>query len=115
MQAINAALLASGDVALAISHSGETQDILDCIELANNGGVSTLCITSFAQSRLTRLSSICMTTAAKKSFWLNEAIPSRLAQLALCDALCVAVARQNQSKTSPITARIEAAVARKRR
>ena len=115
MQAINAALLVPGDVALAISHSGETHDILDCIELAKNENVTTICITSFAQSRLAKLSGIYLTTTAKKSFWLNEAIPSRLAQLALCDALCVGVAMQNRSSTRPVAARIAAAVTRKRR
>ncbi|MDR3708782.1 MAG: MurR/RpiR family transcriptional regulator [Capsulimonadaceae bacterium] len=115
MQAINAALLAPGDVAVAISYSGENQDTLDCVELANEAGATTLCVTSFTGSRLARSSSISLTTSARRSMWLNEAIPGRLAQLALFDALCVAVARNLRAESSPVAAQVEKAVARKRR
>jgi len=114
MQAIQASLLGPEDVALAISHSGESQDTLDCLDLAATAGAATVGITSFSQSTLARLCGLCLMTSTKKNFWLSEAIPSRIAQLALCDALCVAVTRLKGVAHQTIADRIDAAVELKR-
>jgi DNA-binding MurR/RpiR family transcriptional regulator len=114
MQAIHAALLAPDDVALGISHSGESQDTLDCLELAGQSGASTVGITSFSQSRLVQLCDLYLMTSTKKNYWMSEAIPSRIAQLALCDALCVAITRQKGASHQAVADRIDAAVERKR-
>lgn len=115
MQAINAALLKPGDVAMVISHSGETQDTLDAVELAQETGATTICVTNFPQSSLAQRCDICLLTSSKKSYWLNEAIVARLPQLALLDALCVAVNRRKKHASAPTLEHIERAVARKRR
>ena len=115
MQAINAALLGPGDVAVAISHSGETQDMLDAVALAREAGATTICLTNFPQSSLAGSGDICLLTSSKKTTWPNEAILTRLPQLALLDALCVAVNRRKKHDAAPALEHIERAVARKRR
>lgn len=115
MQAIHAALLKPGDVAIAISHSGETLDTLDTVDLARETGATTICITNFSQSSLAARCGICLMTSSKKAYWPNEAIMARLPQLALLDALCVAVNRRKKHDAAPVLEHIERAVARKRR
>lgn len=115
IQAISASLLTSSDVAIAISYSGETRDTLDVVDLANEAGAATVCLTHFPKSTLAQASSICITTSGKKSFWLNEAIPVRLAQLAICDALCIAIGIKLKRTVSKSTALIARAVELKRR
>jgi DNA-binding MurR/RpiR family transcriptional regulator len=114
MQAISAGLLGPGDVAVAVSYSGETQDTLDCVELAAESGAATICITNFPQSSLAQRCQISLITSAKKTYWMNEAVTTRLAQLALSDALCVAVSRHKDQNLDTVIDRIERSVARKR-
>ena len=115
MQAINAALLGPGDVAVVISHSGETQDTLDAAELAREAGATTICLTNFPQSSLAGRGDVCLLTSSKRLSWPNEALLTRLSQLALLDALCVAVHRRKKHDAAPALKHIERAVARKRR
>ena len=46
MQAIAASHLKEGDVALGISHSGSSKDIVDALKTAKKGGATTISITS---------------------------------------------------------------------
>ena len=115
MQAINAALLGPGDVAVAISHSGETQDTLDAVALAREAGATAVCLTNFPQSSLAQGGGICLLTSSKKTSWPNEAILTRLPQLALLDALCVAINRRKKHDAGLALEHIDRAVARKRR
>lgn len=115
MQAINAALLQPGDVGLAVSYSGESRETIDSVELAKEAGAQTICVTSFRRSTLARLCDICLVTSAGRTKWLDENITVRLVQLALFDALCVALARVKRAEAMPLLDRIARAVERKRR
>jgi DNA-binding MurR/RpiR family transcriptional regulator len=112
MQVMDAAGLQPGDVALAISYSGDTRETLEAVELAKESGATTICVTNFPRSSLARLCDICLVTSAKKTRWLDETITARLVQLALFDALCVAIARQRETEIIPILERIDSAVER---
>ncbi len=114
IQAINAALLEPGDVGLAVSYSGESRETIESVELAKEAGATTLCVTSFRRSPLTRLCDICLITSAGRTQWLDETITARLVQLALFDALCVALARRKQGESVAILQKIARAVERKR-
>lgn len=114
MQAINAGLLQAGDVALAVSHSGEARNTLDAIELAKEAGATTVCVTNFPRSTLARICDISLVTSAGKTRWVDEAITARIVQLAVFDALCVALAREKSKDVLPKLEQIEKAVIRKR-
>ncbi|MCS6829189.1 MAG: MurR/RpiR family transcriptional regulator [Armatimonadota bacterium] len=115
MQAINAALLQPGDVGLAVSYSGESRETIDSVELAKESGAQTICVTSFRRSSLAKLCDICLITSAGRTKWLDENITVRLVQLALFDALCVALARLKRAEAMPLLERIARAVEHKRR
>lgn len=54
MQAISAATLNFGDLAIGISQSGSTKDTVDSIAIAKKHGATTICLTEHVNSPLTR-------------------------------------------------------------
>ncbi len=113
VQAMTSALLVEGDVLVAVSYSGETGDVLDCVELAGQGGATTIGITNSPGSSLTGLVDISLLTASAKTRWLDDTVAARVAQLAVFDALCVALSRQREAEAMPALERIDRAVERK--
>ncbi len=91
-QAVKASLMRHGSVAVGISHSGSTRATVQALELARQGGATTVCVTSLGRSPITRVSDICLFTSAKETAFRTEAMSSRIAQVALLDALFVLVA-----------------------
>lgn len=92
VQHVKASLVSSGDVCVAVSHTGSTREILTTVNAARAAGATTVAITSFARSPLTEsVDHVILAGTRELSFGL-EAMASRLAHLALLDALLVAVA-----------------------
>jgi RpiR family transcriptional regulator, carbohydrate utilization regulator len=52
MQAITADLLSRRDLAIGISHSGETKDVIEALEIAKGKGATTIAITGNKQSTI---------------------------------------------------------------
>ena len=94
MALTSAALLTPGDVAVAISHSGATQDTLDALRLAQRSGATTVAVTNFPRSPLATLSDHVLTTAARETTFRSGATASRLAQLTVVDCVFVGVAQR---------------------
>jgi DNA-binding MurR/RpiR family transcriptional regulator len=94
MALTSAALLTAGDVAVAISHSGATQDTLDALETARRGGATTVAVTNFPRSPLAGLGDHVLTTAARETTFRSGATASRLAQLTVVDCVFVGVAQR---------------------
>ncbi|MPZ19494.1 MAG: SIS domain-containing protein [Luteitalea sp.] len=92
LQVMAAVSLKPGDVAIGISHSGSTRDVVDALGPARKAGATTIAITNYSPSPLTRLSDIVLLTAATESPLGGEVLTSRIAQLCVIDALSVAVA-----------------------
>lgn len=113
LQVVHASLLGSADVALCVSHSGETQDTLDALRAAREAGAHTIAMTSFPQSPLAQAAEVRLLTAAVGSKWRSDAIPARIAQLSVMDALCVAIQVQQGAKASVVLDKIERGLARK--
>lgn len=93
MQLTAARFLRPGDMALAISHSGSTRETLTALEAASSGGAHTVAITTFARSPLAELADHVLLAGGTESEFRIAAVSSRLAHLAVVDALFVAVAR----------------------
>ncbi len=93
MQLTAARFLRPGDVALAISHSGSTRETLTALEAASSGGAQTVAITTFARSPLAELADHLLLAGGTESEFRIAAVSSRLAHLAVVDALFVAAAR----------------------
>jgi DNA-binding MurR/RpiR family transcriptional regulator len=92
LQAMAAALLGRGDVAIGISHSGSTRDVVDALTAAHKSGATTISITNFSPSPITRASDVVLLTASPESPLGGEVLTSRIAQLCVIDVLSVALA-----------------------
>jgi len=92
LQSMAAASLRAGDVAIGISHSGSTKDVVDTLELARRSGAVTIAITNFSPSPLTKIADVILLTASPDTPLGGEVLTSRIAQLCVIDVLSVAVA-----------------------
>ncbi len=94
LQSARAALLTPQDAALAVSISGEHAQTLDAAHAVKLAGTPLIVITNFPQSHLGRLADICLHTVSRQPDWHREAVPGRVVQLTLIDALCVCLMRR---------------------
>lgn len=92
LQVMAAASLRKGDVAIGISHSGSTKDVVDALSTARKSGASTIAITNFSPSPITRAADVVLLTASPESPLGGEVLTSRIAQLCVLDVLSVALA-----------------------
>jgi len=95
LMAMSSSLLAPGDVALGISHTGASRDVCDAMEHAKSAGATTICITHRATSPITKVSDIKLFTAAKETAFGSDATSSRIAQLSIVDVLYAGIANKN--------------------
>ncbi|MCX5067209.1 MurR/RpiR family transcriptional regulator [Micromonospora lupini] len=94
----SAALLGRGDVAIGISHTGTTSDVIEVLEQARTRGAATVALTNFPRSPITEVADFVLTTAARETTYRSGATASRLAQLTVVDCLFVGVAARNRSR-----------------
>ncbi|MET7878700.1 MurR/RpiR family transcriptional regulator [Micromonospora profundi] len=94
----SAALLGRGDIAIGISHTGTTSDVIEVLEQARTRGASTVALTNFPRSPITEVADFVLTTAARETTYRSGATASRLAQLTVVDCLFVGVAARNRSR-----------------
>ncbi|WP_174612987.1 MurR/RpiR family transcriptional regulator [Virgibacillus ihumii] len=87
MQIMAASQLTSGDLAILISHSGSTKDLLDILQILKENNVKIIAITNFAKSPLTKEADINLYTVAEETDFRSEALSSRIGQLTIIDAL----------------------------
>ena len=87
MQTIVASHLTSDCVAIGISHSGRSIDVVDALKFARISGATTICITSLGSSPITEVCDICLYTNSKETQHSILAMSSRFAQLAIFDAI----------------------------
>lgn len=90
-QRISAAKLAPGDVAWGISHTGRTHDTREALRLARAAGARTLLLTSHRAAPAARLADVVLAVASRETAVRTEPIASRVAHLAIVDALVVAL------------------------
>jgi DNA-binding MurR/RpiR family transcriptional regulator len=94
----SAALLGKGDVAVGISHTGTTSDVIEVLEQARSRGATTVALTNFPRSPITEVADFVLTTAARETTYRSGAMASRLAQLTVVDCLFVGVAARNRAR-----------------
>ena len=94
VQAISASLTGPDVATITISHSGSTLETVAATKLAREAGATTICITNFGKSPLLAFADIVLHTMARETHFRTEAMTSRIAQLAIIDALiaCLSLA-----------------------
>ena len=98
LQAIIASHLTDGCVAIGISHSGQSVDIVEALHLARMNGASTICITNHDTSPITQVSDICLFTKSDETENSILALSSRIAQLTIFDAIYTYIVANGSSK-----------------
>ena len=91
----SAALLGVGDVAVGISHSGETIEVLEPLERAGRQGATTVAITNYPRSPLARIADIVLVTSARDVTFRTGGLSGRHAQMIVRDALYLGVAQRD--------------------
>ena len=99
VQAISASLTGPDVAVLTVSHSGSTHETVTATRLAKQAGATTICITNYGKSPLLAHTDIVLHTMARETQFRTEAMTSRIAQLAIVDALiaCLALATYDRA------------------
>ncbi len=95
---VAAANLRSGDVAVGISHSGNTKATVDALRRAKKAGAVTIAISSFAQSRLAEECDYRLIAFSDDKNYPVEAVSARIAHMCIVDALMMSLAAANYGK-----------------
>jgi DNA-binding MurR/RpiR family transcriptional regulator len=106
----NAVQLRSGDVAIAITHSGSTGDVIDPLRTAFERGATTVAITGRPDGPVSQYADHVLTTsAARESELRPAAMSSRTSQLLVVDCLFIGIAQHTYETAAPaLTASYEA-------
>lgn len=99
VQAITASLADASTTVITISHSGSSVETLTATRLAKEAGATTIAVTNFGKSPLLAHTDIVLNTLTRETQFRTEAMTSRIAQLAIIDALiaCLAMADYDRS------------------
>jgi len=106
--------LTSDDVAIGISHSGSSKDVVDSIEIAKESGAKIICITNCSKSPITEISDYKLFTASEETKYRIIGLSSRIAQLAIIDALYIYISLKNKKKAIIAMNRTEKALQSKK-
>jgi DNA-binding MurR/RpiR family transcriptional regulator len=114
LQIASAANLKKGDVAVAISYSGETRDTYDSISVAKEAGAKTISITKFGQNPVSEICDINLFVSAPEISIRSGAMSSRIAQLNVIDILFAGVASRHFDKVKRSLERTRKAIKEKK-
>lgn len=92
-------VLKSGDVVVAISHSGTTVDIIEVMTEFKKRGIQIILITNALRSPATAIADLTLFTSARETLFRSGATASRIAQLTVVDCLCISLAQLNWLET----------------
>lgn len=92
---VTAANMRKGEVAVGISHSGNTKATVDALRRARGAGAETMAISSFARSRLAQEADLKMIAFSDDRNYPVEAVSARIAHMCMIDALMMALAAQD--------------------
>lgn len=87
------------DVALVISYSGATVEVIECMKTLKENHTPIIAITRFVQSPVSELADEKLYIAANESVFRSGAMSSRLSQLNIIDILYTALANEDYEQT----------------
>lgn len=91
LQILAAAGLKKGDVAVMISYSGETKDIIDNIDIVKDTGATVISLTRYGRNTLSDKADIKLFISSLETLIRSGATGSRIAQLTAIDILYYAI------------------------
>ncbi|WP_169982965.1 MULTISPECIES: MurR/RpiR family transcriptional regulator [unclassified Microbispora] len=90
----SAALLREGDVAVGVSCTGETPDVLGPARVARKAGATVVAITNNPRSSLAGIAGHVLVSAGRETAFRPGALASRISQLLIVDCVFVGVAQR---------------------
>ena len=87
MQSIASAHTDENSVVIGISHSGSSKDIIQSLQTAKDNGATTIAITNIGKSPIDKVSDLILNTVSDETNYRILGLSSRIAQLALIDAV----------------------------
>ena len=115
IMAMMASLATDKDVIFAVSHSGESRDILECVKLARKNNAGVIAFTSYRNSSINRYSDVVLLSSANETKYRSDALVSRILQLVIVDMLYVAMVLEMGAGAVESINRSRLAVAGKKR
>ena len=100
LQLIAATQLQKGDVAFGISCSGSTYETVHCLQTARENKATTISVTNCVKSPIVEHSDLVLYATPSEIKYFQAPLASRITQLALVDALFVAIAQRRKNKTT---------------
>ncbi|MFF7675148.1 MurR/RpiR family transcriptional regulator [Actinacidiphila glaucinigra] len=98
----NAVQLRQGDVAVAITHSGHTHDVVEPLRAAFDRGATTIAVTGRPDGTVTHYADhVLLTSRGRESELRPAAMASRTSQLLVVDCLFVGVAQRTYETAAP--------------
>lgn len=110
-----AVLLQPGDVAVLVSNSGTTSDILDALELVQAAGAKSIAMTRYSKSPLALGADVVLRISTPEVTFRSGAMGSRIAMLNLVDILFSGVASAQYEQIKGCLARTRDALASRHR
>ncbi|MCU6798283.1 MULTISPECIES: MurR/RpiR family transcriptional regulator [Paenibacillus] len=83
------------DVAFGISYSGQTESIIQSLEIAKESGATIIAMTKFGHNPVSELADICLFTSSMEQSIRSGAMASRIVQLNVIDILYVGIASRS--------------------
>lgn len=99
-QLVMAKNMKRGELAILISYSGRTQAMVEAAEILRENAVPVIAVTSSADSPLRRRSVHCLCVSPTEADIAGSKLASRIAQLAVIDALYIAYFRRTYNKSA---------------
>lgn len=96
---MGASLMSEKDVAVAFSHGGKTESVVEFLKIARQSGAQTILISNAPASPAAIYSSVCLATMVRETAFRGGAMASRISQLAVVDCLFVAVAQRQYERS----------------
>jgi DNA-binding MurR/RpiR family transcriptional regulator len=110
-----ATLLSKGDVAIFVSNSGQTVEILDTLDIAKMSGARVIAITKYNKSELAERADIVLSISTPELTIRSGAMGSRIAMLTIVDMLFAGVASAEYQRVKKYLARTHKILAGKHR
>jgi len=87
-QTLFAGMATDQDVVIGISYSGNNEDVVRAMRVAQERRAGTVAITNYPTSPAARLADVSLITGAVETPQFSESGPSRVVQLGIIDVLC---------------------------
>lgn len=97
-QLLQARNITKNDVAIAISYSGMTEEVLRCVQTAKENNAPIIAITRFEENPLSSIADYNLYVSATEFIFRSGAMSSRISQLSIIDILFTAFINRNYDK-----------------